>query len=92
MRKEYSELELRALVLDWLQRHGRWGAHYYPLDTLVNKLSHVVKKNGKRVRRAVKGLVQEDYILLHKGGGTLSLNPVRSREIIEYLEGTDTQL
>lgn len=86
MRRDYTELELRALVLDWLERHGRWGAHYFPLDTLVNKLSHVVKNNGRRIRRVVKELLDEGYTLAHKRGETISLNPTRSREIVEYIK------
>jgi hypothetical protein len=85
MRRDYTESELRALVLDWLERHGRWGAHYFPLDTLVNKLSHVVKNDGKRIRKTVKALLEEGYVFAHKGGETISLNPTRSREIVEYI-------
>jgi hypothetical protein len=29
MRRKYRELELRTLILDWLQRHGIWG-YYFP--------------------------------------------------------------
>lgn len=85
MRRDYTEFELKAAILDWLERHGRWGAHYFPLDTLVNKLSHVVKNDGKRIRRTVKELLEEGYVLAHKGGETISLNPTRSREIVEYI-------
>ena len=86
MRRDYANSELRGLILDWLERHGRWGTHYFPLDTLVNKLSHVVKNNGKRIRRIVKELLYEGYILTHKGGETVSLNPTRSRAIAEYIK------
>lgn len=86
MRREYSHSELKALILDWLQRHGRWGAHYYPIDTLVNKLSHAVKNNGKRIRRVVKELIREGYTLVHKGGKTVSLNPPKNQEIAEYVK------
>jgi hypothetical protein len=86
MRRDYTDFELKALILDWLERHGRWGAHYYPLDTLVNKLSHVVKNNGKRIRQAVKELVQKGYTLTHKGGKTVSLNSTRNKEIVEYVK------
>lgn len=73
------------MILDWLERHGRWGAHYFPLDTLVNKLSHAVKNNGRRIRKLVKNLLYQGFILVHKGGNTVSLNPTRSREIAEYV-------
>jgi DNA-binding Lrp family transcriptional regulator len=85
MKREYTDYELRALILDWLVRRGRWGAHYYPLDTLINKLSQAVKNNGKKVRRIVKELLEEGYILAYKKGETVSLNPSRSRDIAEYI-------
>ena len=70
MKRDCTDFEVRALILDWLVRHGRWGSHYFPLDTLVNKLSHVVEKDGKRIRRNIKDLLDEDYILSHKRGNT----------------------
>jgi len=85
MRRDYTDFEIRALILDWLERHGRWGAHYFPLDTLVNKLSHVVKNDGRRIRKIVKELLEEGCALAHKGGNTISLNPARNREIAEYI-------
>jgi len=86
MKRDYSDSEIRALTLDWLMRHGRWGAHYFPLETLVNKLSHAVKNDGKRIRRGVRELLEEGYVLPHKGGNTISLNPQRGREITEYIQ------
>jgi len=86
LRRDYGDAELRALTLDWLERHGRWGSHYFPMDTLVNRLSHVVKNNGKGIGRMVKELLDEGYILAHRGGETISLNPPRSREIAEYVK------
>lgn len=86
MKRDYTDFEVSALILDWLVRHGRWGSHYFPLDTLVNKLSHVVEKDGKRIRRNIKDLLDEGYILSHKRGDTVSLNPTRSREITEYVK------
>lgn len=86
MRRDYADTELRALILDWLKRHGRWGAHYYPLDTLVNKLSHVVRNDGKRIRKIIRELLNEGFIFSHKGGDTISLNPTRNKDIIEYIK------
>ena len=86
MRRDYTDSEIRALILDWLERHGRWGAHYFPLDTLVNKLSHVVRNDGRRIRKFIKELAQDDYLLIHKGGETISLNPSMNRDILEYIK------
>ena len=86
MRRDYTDLELRVLILDLLERHGCWGERYFPLDSLVNKLSHVVKKDGKQITRNVKELLDEGYIFSHKKGNTISLNPTLSREITEYVK------
>ena len=37
------------------------------------------------MRRIVKELLEEDYILAHKEGETASLNPTRSRDIGEWI-------
>lgn len=83
---EMTDEQLRAEILHFLLQKGRWGAHYFPLDTMVNWLGRNVKKNGKRVERTIKNLVKDSYLLVHKKGGTISLNPARSREIHEYIE------
>jgi len=67
-----------------LKKH-RWGSYYFPTDTLVNFLSRKIKRDGKRIRKSIEQLVSKGYILLHKGGRTISLNPTRGREIVEYL-------
>jgi len=85
-RREFSDEEIKADIMNRLMRRGCWGAKYLPLDTLVNWLAKRLKRNGKRVKRIIKALVNEGYLLLHKGGRTVSLNPAMSREIIEYIE------
>jgi len=83
---DMTDEQLRAAIMEFLRQKGRWGAHYFPVDTLINWLGRKVKKNGKRVERAIKNLVKEGYLFAHKKGGTVSLNPARSREIYEYIE------
>jgi len=57
-----------------------------PIDTLVNWLSKKLKPDGKRVRRLIKQLIQEGYLILHKKGKTISLNSAKSKEIIKYIK------
>jgi len=52
---------------------------------LVSKLSHAVKNDRKRIRRTIRELLDERYLLAHKGGDTIPLNPTKNREIIEYI-------
>ena len=81
-----SEKELKAMIILKLVNAKRWGASYFPLDTLVNWLSKKIKRNGKKVRRAIKQLVKHGYVIQHKKGRIISLNPSRSREIKEFIE------
>jgi hypothetical protein len=83
---EITDEQLRAVIMEFLLQKGRWGAHYFPIDTMINWIGRKVKKNGKRVERTIKDLVKDGYLFLHKKGGTVSLNPARSQEISEYIE------
>jgi len=82
----FAENEIKIIVLDKLRRRGCWGGRYIPLDSLVGWLGKKIKKNGRRVRAAIRQLVNEGYLILHKKGETVSLNPTRSREIIKFIE------
>lgn len=86
MAQELTDAQLRAAIIEFLIKKGRWGAHYYPVDTLLNFLGKKVKRNGKRISKTVRELVKEGYLLLHKKGDTVSLNSARGREIIEYAD------
>jgi len=79
--------EIKADVMNRLLRRNCWGARYFPLSTLVNWLSKKVKKNGRRIRDAVNQLVGEGYLISHKGGSSISLNPARSRKSLNMLKG-----
>jgi len=86
MSKAKTDSEIKADIMNRLMRRNCWGAKYLPLDTLVNWISKRVKRDGKRVKRVVKALVNEGYLLLHKRGKTVSLNPMMSKEVMEYVE------
>lgn len=86
MRRDYDDAELKALILNFIMRKGRWGEHYFPIDTMANWLGQVVKNNGKNVKKKVKELANEGFLILHKGNTTASLNPRFKGEIMEYVE------
>ena len=83
-KQEISDQEIKADLMNRLFRKHCWGAKYLPLDTLKRWISKRIR-DGKRLDRLVRQLVNEDYLLLHKGGKTVSLNPRRSKEILEYI-------
>lgn len=86
MKREYDDNELKALILNFIMRKGRWGKHYFPIDTMANWLSQVVQNNGKNIGKKVKELAGEGYLILHKQNTTASLNPRAKREIMEFIE------
>jgi len=80
-----SDDQLKADIMNRLLRRHCWGAKYLPVDTLVRWLSKKIKKDGKRVERIIKQLVNEGFLILHKRGETVSLNPAKSKEVIEFI-------
>jgi len=85
-----TDHQVKAAIVQFLIMKGRWGAHYFPVDTLVNWMGRKIQKNGRRVRANLKELAKEGYILMHKRGETASLNPAmteKTRELIEKFSG-----
>jgi hypothetical protein len=86
MQEELSDEQIRADIMSTLLRKNCWGAKYLPVDTIINWLGKHVKRDGKRVEKIIKEMTKEGYLFVHKKGGTISLNPSRSREIAEYIQ------
>lgn len=85
VKRELSDEEIKADVMYRLIRKHRWGAAYLPVDALINWLGKHVRKDGKRVGKCLRELVKEGYLLAHKEGAAISLNPALSKEIQEYI-------
>jgi len=85
-KREATDEDIKADIMNKLLRKNCWGAKYLPLDSVVNWLAKRVKRNGKRVRKIVRELDNDGYLLLHKGGQTVSLNSTMSKEIVDYIE------
>ena len=83
--RDLSEQEIKADLMHRLLRKHCWGARYLPLDTIIRWMSGKIKRNGRRIQRAVRQLVNEGYLMLYKRGKTVSLNPTKSREIVEFI-------
>jgi hypothetical protein len=80
-----SDEQVKAAILEFLLKKGRWGGHYFPIDTLVDWMGRKVERNGKRVRSCLKELAKQGYVLMHKRGGTASLNPALAQQIRELI-------
>lgn len=84
--RDMSVEEIKAEVCWRLRRRNCWGAKYLPVDSLVDWLGKLVKKDGKRVQASIDELIREGLLLPHKKRRTVSLNPHRIREIEALLE------
>lgn len=89
-KEELTTREIEAAILHKLARRGAWGEAYIPHDTLVRRMAKKIKKDGRRIRKILDVLIKEGYLIPHKGGKTVSLNPSRKVEILmivkDYLE------
>ena len=83
-----TDEHMKAAILEFLIKKGRWGAHYFPIETLVNWMGRKVERNGKRVRACLKELAKQGYILMHKRETTASLNPALAKHIGELVGST----
>jgi len=77
--------ELKATVLNGLLTRNRWAGRYVPVKSMIYRMSRRVKNNGKMVRKAIDELQKEGLLLIKKGGGAVSLNTKRKREIIDNI-------
>jgi hypothetical protein len=83
-----KEKILKAVILEFLLKKGRWGSrHYFPVDTLINWLSKKVHSDRKRLRGAMRELVAEGWLVYYKGREAVFLNPARRTGIAEFLSG-----
>lgn len=73
--------QVKAAIVEFFVKKGRWGANYFPIDTLVNWMGRKVERNGRRVRACLEELARQGYILMHKKRETASLNPTAAKEI-----------
>lgn len=80
--------QMKAAILEFLIKKGRWGAHYFPVDTLVNWMGRKVERDGKRLRACLKELANQGYILMHKRGEAASLNPALAQQIRQQVVST----
>jgi len=74
MKKEFTDLELRAQILWYLYGEGAWDEWYTPFDSMIKRLSHIVKNNGKNIKRQTRELEKNFLLSRKKKGDTISLN------------------
>ena len=90
VKRDMSDEEIMADILNRLVNAGMWGTGHQDVDQLKSWLTSQLKKNGKRVNKAINRLFRERLIGKKNNGRSIYANPNRRNEIDtiirEYLE------
>jgi len=70
-KRELSEQEIKADLMHRLLRKHCWGARYLPINTIIRWMSGKIKRNGRRIQRAVRQFVNDDASYSTKGKNSL---------------------
>lgn len=87
MRKELTDEEILATILDKLTRIGKWAHVHTSYDKITKQIANKIKRNGKRVRKIIDGLIKAGFIISKPTsyGTEVSLNFKRKKEIINII-------
>ncbi len=85
-KKDLTDKQIEATILDKLARKEMWGGTYRPADSMIKWISNRLKHNGKRVQHIVDNMYKRGLVLLKKSGDVISLNPQKKDEILKIIE------
>lgn len=86
VKRDMTEEQIMADILNRLIDAGMWGKGHQDIDQLKNWLSGKLKKNGKRVTKAISRLNSEQLIGLKNNGRSIYANPRKRLEIKDFIE------
>lgn len=66
-KKDLTDEQIKGIILYLLARKGCWGGSYKPYDSILSWIEGRLKKNGKRVKKAIDNLVKNGYLLTKLG-------------------------
>ena len=87
--KSLTSNEIKAAILHRVARRGvrpRAGGKYIQTQKVINQLGKRIMRNGKKVTKAIDGLIKSGLLWAHKNGATISANPHRMNEILGFIE------
>ena len=85
VKRDMTEEQIMAEILNELLLLGCWGAGHQDVDQLKKWISNKLKKNGKRVDKAINRLNSNQIIGVKNNGKSIYLNPRAKRIIVEYI-------
>lgn len=74
---------LKYVILRKLHRKAMWGGTYRPFEVAISGIPSHEKGFAKDV---ANDLIKKEWLLSHKGGHAVSLNPGRKQEIEDFIK------
>jgi len=84
MKKDLSEDEIRASIIDKLDRRGKWGGCTQNKDLLEKDIMSKLKHDGKVVNKIIENMIKGQELILGKSGNVISLNPRFSYQLRKF--------
>lgn len=84
-KKDLTDKEIEATILDKLARKDMWSGTYRPTDSMIKWISNRLKHNGRRVKIIIDDMSKRGLILFKKSGAVISLNPQKREEILRII-------
>jgi len=85
-KRDMTEEQIMADILNRLIDSGIWGTGHQNVDQLRSWLHGKLKKNGKRVTKAINELYKKGLIGAKNNGGSIYANPRKRNEIKGFIE------
>ena len=85
IKRDLSEAEIMADILNRLVNSGMWGKGHQDVDQLKSWINSQLKRNGKRIDRAINRLYRERLIGKKNKGRSIYANPGKRDEIEQLL-------
>lgn len=85
-KRDMSETQIMADILDKLITAGMWGTGHQDVGQLKGWMIGPLKKNGKRVDKAINRLYRNGLIGKKNNGRSIYANPGRRMEISEFID------
>ena len=85
-KKDLTDKQIEATILDKLARKEMWGGTYRPADSMIKWISNRLKHNGKRVKNIIDDMYKRGLVLFKKARDVISLNPQKKEEILREIE------
>ena len=85
VKRDMSEKEIIADILNKLVNSGMWGKGHQDVDQLKSWINSQLKRNGKRIDKAINRLYRDRLIGKKNNGRSIYANPGKRDEIEQLL-------